>query len=110
LYFAIATFLAFYFLIGYPLLLVLLPPASGPEVKKDLAFQPTVSIVIAVYNGAAFMRRKLETLLALAYPREKVQILIVSDGSTDETERICVEFQPQGVRLLSVPKGARQRL
>lgn len=104
---AISTFLAFYFLIGYPLLLALLPPTSGPEVKKDLTFQPTVSILIAVYNGGAFMRRKLETLRSLAYPKEKVQILVVSDGSTDDTERICGEFQSEGVYLLSVPKGGK---
>jgi len=104
---AISTFLAFYFLIGYPLLLALLPPSSGPAVKKDLTFQPTVSILIAVYNGSAFIRRKLESLLALSYPKEKIQILIVSDGSTDDTERICGEFQSQGVHLLTVPKGGK---
>src|SRR5579872_7357569 len=81
-----------YILIGYPLLLAAGPRKTKPAVAKNLDYTSTVSIVLAVYNGAEFVRAKLESILALDYPRELVQIIVVSDGSTDATESIIREF------------------
>ena len=103
----LATSLAFYILILYPILLAVLKTRSGPEISKDPGFQTSVSVLIAVYNGEAFLRRKLESIIALAYPRELVEIIIVSDGSTDETDAIALEFASSGVRLLRVPKAGK---
>jgi poly-beta-1,6-N-acetyl-D-glucosamine synthase len=52
---------------------------------------PTVSIVMVVRNEAAVLREKLRNLVALDYPVESFQVVVVSDGSTDGTEAILRE-------------------
>ncbi len=92
---------------GYPLLLwVLHRRAPRPIARADI--QPPISIVIAVHNGAAVLREKLKATLALDYagPRE---ILVASDGSTDETDAIAREFEAQGVALVrSEPRAGKE--
>ncbi len=105
----LATALAFYILLGYPLLLALLRHPAAPVVRKDKNYLATVTVLMAVYNGAAFLRKKLEYLLALDYPRELVDIIVISDGSTDETDQIAEEFASSRVQLLRVPKGGKAR-
>lgn len=64
-------------------------------------------MLLAVHNGEQFVRKKLECLLALDYPRELLDILVVSDGSTDATDSIVESFADQGVRLLPVRRGGK---
>jgi cellulose synthase/poly-beta-1,6-N-acetylglucosamine synthase-like glycosyltransferase len=64
-------------------------------------------VVIAVHDGERFIRAKLDSVLALDYPRELMEILVISDGSADGTDSIVREFAPQGVRLLQVPRGGK---
>ena len=99
--------LIFHIVAGYPLLLARSSRAVRPPVAKDPAFETTVSAIVAVHNGEAMIRRKLETLLALDYPRELVNIIVVSDGSTDGTEVIVREFDDRGVTLLTAPRGGK---
>jgi len=103
----VAGLLAFYIIAGYPLLLALNCRRSAPPVAKDRAWRTTVSVVLAVHNGAAFIRAKLDTLFALVYPKELLQIIVVSDGSTDETEAIVRERGGEAVLLLSIPRGGK---
>ena len=103
----LATLATIYFLAGYPLLLSYLSWPQAPPIRKDPRHQPTVSVLMAVYNGEAFIRAKLETLLALHYPQSRLQIIVVSDGSTDQTAAIVREFAAQGVLLLEVPRGGK---
>ena len=102
-----ATAVVFYTLVGYPILLAVFRKRAAPAVRKDLNFRTTVTVVMAVYNGGAFLRAKLETLLALDYPRELLDILVVSDGSTDNTDAIAGEYAGSRVRLLRVPHGGK---
>lgn len=53
---------------------------------------PRVAIVIAAYNEEAVIARRIENLLALSYPREKLRVLIGSDASTDRTDEICQAY------------------
>jgi poly-beta-1,6-N-acetyl-D-glucosamine synthase len=53
---------------------------------------PTVSIVIAARNEEATLPTKLANVARLDYPREKLQVIVVSDGSTDRTARILAEY------------------
>ena len=98
---------ALYILFGYPLLLAVVPFKHAPQVRKDLSHQATVSVIMAVYNGAAHIRAKLETLLALDYPKQFLQIIVVSDGSTDETESIVRSYADRGVELLLAPHNGK---
>jgi poly-beta-1,6-N-acetyl-D-glucosamine synthase len=96
-----------YILFGYPLLLAVVPFKSAPAVRKDLSYQTSVSLLMAVYNGAAHIRTKLETILALDYPKPLLQIIVVSDGSSDQTESIVREYANRGVELLIAPRGGK---
>jgi cellulose synthase/poly-beta-1,6-N-acetylglucosamine synthase-like glycosyltransferase len=97
----------FYAIIGYPLLLAFSFKRSAPQVRKDLTFRPTVSVLLAVQNGEQFLRKKLECLLALHYPKNLMEIVVVSDGSTDATDAIAESFFDRGVRLLRAPRGGK---
>lgn len=97
----------FYILFGYPALLAFSCRRSAPPVHKDTSFRPTVSVLLAVHNGQDFIRQKIECLFALHYPRELLDILVISDGSTDATDSIVESFADSGVRLLRVPHGGK---
>jgi cellulose synthase/poly-beta-1,6-N-acetylglucosamine synthase-like glycosyltransferase len=86
---------------GYPLILRALarhrPPVEAPPPPDAW---PDISICIAVYNEEAQIRETLESLLEIDYPADRRQILVVSDASTDDTDRIVSEFAARGVELL----------
>ncbi|MGH9696334.1 MAG: glycosyltransferase, partial [Bryobacteraceae bacterium] len=95
-----------YVLAGYPLLLALLARYRARPVLKR--FEPgSISVIIAVHNGEIFLRNKLRSVLALRYPRELMQILVVSDGSTDATDTVAAEFAGDGVDLLRIPRAGK---
>jgi cellulose synthase/poly-beta-1,6-N-acetylglucosamine synthase-like glycosyltransferase len=96
-----------YILLGYPLLLIRHKWDTAPRVGKEMGFQPTVSVIMAVHNGAAHLAAKLKVLAAFDYPRDRVQIIVVSDGSTDETETIAERFGEAPLTLLKVPRGGK---
>jgi cellulose synthase/poly-beta-1,6-N-acetylglucosamine synthase-like glycosyltransferase len=69
---------------GYPVLLWLL--AHGEEDHRASGdFLPSVSVVVAAYDEEDVIARKLENLLGLDYPREKLELIVASDGSADRT-------------------------
>jgi poly-beta-1,6-N-acetyl-D-glucosamine synthase len=104
--FLLSFSLVFYVLAGYPILLAFLARYFGkPIAKRDLI--DSVSVIIAVRNGERWLRRKIDSVLALNYPPEEMEIIIVSDGSTDGTEDIARSFAARGVRLLIVPPGGK---
>lgn len=103
--FLLSALLLLYSMLGYPLVLAWLAKHRRPVLAR---FEPrTVSVLLAVRNGEKWLRRKLDSILALHYPRELLQILVISDGSTDGTAGIAQEYQSQGVQLLTVPAGGK---
>ena len=104
--FTLACAVMFYALFGYPLLLDWLARRKSNPVQKDDKLR-TVSFVIAVYNGEKFLERKLRSIFALNYPRELMEILVVSDGSTDRTDEIARTCEADGVKFLRVPRGGK---
>ncbi len=88
----------FYVYVGYPLLVYLVSIIRLLEVRKS-DFAPTVTILITAYNEEEAIRANLENTLKIDYPKEKLEILVASDGSTDETEKIVREFAARGVKL-----------
>lgn len=85
--------------VGYPLVLMALARFSPRPVRQE-AISPPISIIITVHNGAVELPSKLEATLALDYLGEK-EVIVSSDGSTDETEAIVKAFEDRGVRLVS---------
>lgn len=93
-----------YVLVGYPLLLYVLARWTPKQIQK--ADRPlTVTVILPVYNGGEWIRRKLTSIFALDYPRELMEILVVSDGSTDNTEQLVAEWE--GVHFVRLPKGGK---
>lgn len=92
--------LVFYIYLGYPLTILMLAKLSkkSPVNKKD--FTPLVSLIIPAYNEEKVIREKLKNSLSLNYPQDKLEIIVISDCSTDETDEIVNEFIPQGVNLI----------
>jgi glycosyltransferase involved in cell wall biosynthesis len=84
---------------GYPLW-IYLRSRLHPRAWRQEPIFPTVSIILAVHNGAALLRQKIDHLLSLDYPRDRMEIVIVSDGSTDDTDDIPKEFPEPRVRFI----------
>src|SRR5271163_722693 len=104
--FLASAFAAFYIVVGYPLLLAVLVRLGTKPVLKDRQAK-SVSFVIAVRNGEQFIADKLASILDLDYPRELMEIIIVSDGSTDRTVAIAEQFLPQGVRVVEISASGK---
>jgi poly-beta-1,6-N-acetyl-D-glucosamine synthase len=69
---------------------------------------PTVTAIIPVHNGERFLAAKLTSVLASEYPAGKLDIIVLSDGSTDGTDAIAQEFaQRARVRFVRLPKGGK---
>lgn len=96
----------FYIYVGYPALLRLLVRARGRPVRKS-DITPPVSLVISAHNEAAVIRGKLENALMLDYPSDLLQIVVISDASSDGTDDIVREYHIRGVvlREQAVRKG-----
>ena len=95
-----------YALVGWPLLLGVVARLSGRPVRRQ--FVPrNVTVVIAVHNGERYLADKLDSVFALNYPVDRMNVMVVSDGSTDATESIAAAYPK--VRLLRVPKGGKCR-
>ena len=94
-------FIIFYTYFGYILLVVLLGQFIKKEVtKKDI--EPKVALLIAAFNEEQDIADKIENSLKLDYPRDKLRIIVVSDGSTDNTDLIVKSYSNRGVELIRV--------
>ena len=71
---------------------------NGPT-PADVSVWPAVTVTVPVYNAATSIRVTLERLIAIDYPRDRVQLLVLSDASSDGTDDIVREFAAQGVEL-----------
>lgn len=84
---------------GYPLFVLLGAMVRSQPVRKGL-FEPTVTIIIPAYNEERHIGKTVANKLALDYPADKLDILVVSDGSTDHTDSIVKAYEDRGVKLL----------
>jgi glycosyltransferase involved in cell wall biosynthesis len=94
--------------LGYPALAgVLARTRPRPVRKADIT--PTVCVIVAAHDEEAVIGRRVENLVALDYPPERLEIVVASDASTDETDAIIEEIarrEPR-VRLLRCPRGGK---
>jgi biofilm PGA synthesis N-glycosyltransferase PgaC len=95
-----------YVVVGYPLLLRwmaasrAIPVAKQPQTKS-------ISILIAVHNGEHFLADKLDSIVNLDYPREFMEVYVLSDGSTDGTADVARRYASSGIQLIELPKGGK---
>ncbi len=88
---------------GYPLLLAVLARLGGRPAAHSAA-EPPVTLVISAFNEEEVIAAKLENSLAIDYPPDRLQILVVSDASDDGTDGIVTDFTERGVTLLRMPE------
>lgn len=92
-----SLFLVLYTYIIYPLLLLAFPTRrrfiQPSGIESDGV--PSISVVIPAFNEERVIERKIQNTLSLIYPKEKLEIWIASDGSTDKTDEICLRYGSQ---------------
>ena len=95
--------------VGYPLAAGALARVRERHVAKDPTWEPSVSMIVAAYNEDAVIERRLENLLALDYPPDRLGIVVASDASTDRTNELveAVAASEPRVRLLDCPRGGK---
>ncbi len=91
---------------GYPLLLRSIAARRGLPVAKQQQVK-SISILIAVHNGDKFLADKLDSVVKLDYPRESMEVYVLSDGSTDATADIARSYADRGIQLIELPKGGK---
>lgn len=93
----------FYIYVGYAALLCLIA-LFRKQRRPGPGYTPEISILIAACNEEAGIRQKLEQTLALDYPADKMEVLVLSDGSQDSTDQIVTSFADPRVRLVRIPE------
>jgi cellulose synthase/poly-beta-1,6-N-acetylglucosamine synthase-like glycosyltransferase len=105
LIFWISASLILYGYIGYPVILLLLSRfhGDGPKIEdRSPHTLPSVSLVIAAYNEKGVIGKRIENILELDYPKENIEIVIASDGSTDGTDDVVKKYSARGVKLFRI--------
>ena len=88
-----------YVYFGYPLVVLILSMARPrPVYRKTIT--PLVTLLIAAYNEAECIAATIENKLGLDYPKDQLEIIVVSDGSTDGTDEIVRRYAGESVRLI----------
>ncbi len=98
--FWLALIVLLYTYLGYPALVFLLGRGRKFEIGNE-NYQPAVSLLICAYNEENCIREKVENALNLKYPQELLEIVMVSDGSTDKTDDIIRGFEDPRLKFYS---------
>ncbi len=98
-----ALFLA-YTLVGYPLLLLVMSRLRN-RVHQRRPIWPSITVIIPAHNEGAGIREKIVNTLQADYPRDRLEIIVASDGSTDDTVEIVRSFAAEGVQLLELKEA-----
>ena len=92
--------------LGYPLLLALLIRVFGEdEPAAEPGALPRVALIIAAYDEEEVIERKLANALALDYPRELLEVVVASDGSSDRTAELARAAGAD--KVLELPRGGK---
>ena len=97
--FWISFLIILYFSIGYPLVLVIISKSRRLKHKSSENYLPKVSLIIAAFNEEKIIEEKIKNSLSLDYPQDKLEIIVASDASTDQTDEIVRSYQNQGIIL-----------
>ena len=91
--FSLGTFIAIWAMLGYPVSLRILDKLFKPKANaKNYNYEPNVTLMIVAHNEEKVIEAKLNNAINLDYPKEKLQILVTSDNSDDNTNIIVENF------------------
>ncbi|WP_243356694.1 glycosyltransferase family 2 protein [Bacillus litorisediminis] len=105
--FYISGFIIVWAMVGYPLSIQIIGKLfKNRRLEKDYSHQPSVTVMVVAHNEEKVILEKLNNIIELDYPREKIEFLIASDNSTDRTNEIVKQFmnehQDRNIRLYEV--------
>lgn len=104
----ILLFLVFYTYLGYGILLYLLVKLKrifkGKPRPSDTPYEPEVTLFVAAYNERDYVDAKVQNSLSLDYPKEKIKMVWVTDGSDDGTPELLKKYEDQGVKVYHKPE------
>src|SRR5437660_157299 len=105
--FWISAGMLFYTFLGYPILIAI----AGRRARERAAVAgasdtPLVSVALVVFNEETRIERRIGNLLASDFPKERLEIVVVSDGSTDSTAKKIVALANPAVRFIEQPARA----
>jgi poly-beta-1,6-N-acetyl-D-glucosamine synthase len=86
-----AASLTLFTYVGYPVW-IKMRSRMWPNLWRQAPMMPSVSVILVVHNCADLLRRKIDQLLSLDYPRDLIEFIVVSDGSMDGTNRILMGY------------------
>ena len=100
----VSASVVFFAMVGYPCLLNVLDKIfKAPQNRVNDKYEPTVTFMIVAHNEEKVIGNKLENAIILDYPKDKFEILVASDNSTDKTNQIVTDFienhPEQNIRL-----------
>jgi cellulose synthase/poly-beta-1,6-N-acetylglucosamine synthase-like glycosyltransferase len=94
--FWVSLFIIFYTYIGYGIVLYVLVRIKRLFIKPvklvDGSFTPSLTLIVAAYNEASVIEEKIHNTLQLIYPKDKLQLIFVTDGSTDNTPTVIAQY------------------
>ncbi len=98
--FWISVVFMFYTYFGYLLLMALLLNFKKAKPVNKATITPPISIVVSAYNEEKNIGAKLNDITNIDYPKDKMEVVVISDKSSDRTDEIIKSFSDKGVRLL----------
>lgn len=91
-----------YAYLGYPLILLVLSKVKNKEKKINLnhsEFFPQISVIIPYFNEEKNLPEKIKNILEINYPKEKMEVILVSDGSDDRSDQIVEQYTNSNFHL-----------
>jgi cellulose synthase/poly-beta-1,6-N-acetylglucosamine synthase-like glycosyltransferase len=88
----------------YPATVALAGRVRTQGLAPDDAYVPSVALIVTAYNEELAIERRLENLRALDYPPERLELVVTSDASTDDTEQLA---EAAGARVIRNPRGGK---
>ena len=104
-----SLFIVFYSYLGYGILLYLLVKIKLLFKKRKLPvdrFEPPVTLIVSAYNEEGFIKKKIENTFKLQYPKDKIKLIFITDGSADSTPDIVRGF-PEIKLLHEAPRRGK---
>jgi len=89
----------FYIYLGYPILISLIGLIINNKVKKS-PYEPQITILTAAFNEVGCIEDTIRNKLNLDYPKDKFEMIVISDDSNDGTDDIVRKYKNEGVKLI----------
>ena len=99
-----------YTYLGYPCMLGLLAHRRQSPILRNRLSLPSVSVIIAAHNEEERISDRIKNFLSLDYPRHCLEVIIISDGSTDSTNEILRRYEKGVIRPVILPKRVGKAL